>query len=194
MTLRIHTATAAALAAAFLVAGCSSSASTPAASTTTAGGIGAPLPSSALPSATSSAPLGQPIHRGDLTMTISGPPSVQADGGGLDVTFNVSMTNTGSSPVAGPGEFGVRCDANRGDGPGGWLTSTTAAHKVIPAGQTVTGTAVVQWVDNGAVTKCTGVTTIEADWTGTSYLAWTIPPAEVATVNAGGGASATPTG
>lgn len=149
--------------------------------------IGAVRPGDGAPTAAATAALGATITKGSLQIEAAGPPVVVKDGSGagLEVTFQITMRNTsGSGHVDGPGSFGIRCDANRADGPGGDWVNSTALNKTIQAGQSVTGTAVVSWLDWNKSTKCTGPTTLEADWIGTGFVAWTLPDAVVAQVNA----------
>lgn len=139
-----------------------------------------------------SAALGAPISQGSLTIVVSGAPTVAKNGGGALATFQVSMTNTGSSgDVVGPDFFGVRCDANRTDpNPGDEMSTSTAAQdKNVPAGQKMSGVAVLAWLKWNSVTKCTGPTAIEAHFQDGGFLAWTLPQSVVDQVNAAAGAS-----
>lgn len=172
------------------VAGCSSSGSskTPpqAGSTTAIGQVVAP--STTGPA--SSAALGKPITQGSLTITIAGPVTTAKSDGEFTAAFHVTATNTAASgAVVSPDWYGIRCDANRGDGrPGDMLSGSTAPKdKQISAGQTASGTAVVAWLKWNQVVKCTGTTTIEADFLQGGFLAWTLPANVVAQVNAAAG-------
>jgi len=130
--------------------------------------------------------IGAGITVGALKINVAGPSSISFDGDGLDVTFDVFMTNTGTSgDVSGPASFGIRCDANRNGDVGDWWSTSTAGHnRRIPAGQSVDGRAVVAWLKWNDRVQCTGTTTIEADFGRSGVLAWIIPPSVVAKVNA----------
>lgn len=167
-------------------AGCSSS--------TTTTSIGHTKPAAKPQAPESTAALGAPITKGALRITMDGPVTAKKDGDngpGLMVAFNVTMTNTATSgDVQGPGGFMVRCDADRdakNNTFGNYWSTTTAADKTISAGQTVTGTAVVPWLQWNSTVRCTGPTTIEAQWPTVGYLAWTLPADVVEKVNVAGG-------
>jgi len=179
------------LAVVMLTAGCSSSGSK-STGNTAADGIGQTKPAAKAQGPESTAALGSTITKGALRITMAGPvTAVKAGDTGLQVTFNVTMTNTASSgDVDGPENFMVRCDANRdakNDTFGNYWATTTAAGKTIPAGKTVTGIAVVSWLKWNSTVRCTGPTTIEAQWPLVGYLAWTLPADVVAKVNTAGG-------
>lgn len=160
----------------YLVTACSSSASTK-----PAGGIGAPVTTPKGPAAVKTAPLGTAITAGDLTMTISGPPTTKPNGAGLAVEFQVSMTNKSTSaPVKGPQAFAVSCNGASG----GWLASSTAGGLTLDAGRTQTGTADVLWLESDSTVRCQGATTIDAQFGGfAGKLSWTIPVDQVVTIN-----------
>lgn len=170
-------------------AACSSSGSSPKSAAASSGSIGQLVaPSSSGPAA--SAALGSPITQGSLTITVSGPPTLEKDDAAELATFQVVMTNTASSgDVVGPDFFGVRCDANRSDqNPGDEMSTTTVAQdKHIPAGQKLSGVTVLAWLKWNSVTKCTGPTTIEAHFLNAGFLSWTLPADVVAKVNTAGG-------
>lgn len=170
-------------------ASCSSSGSSPGSAAAPSRGIGQPVaPSSSGPVA--SAALGSPITQGSLTITVSGPPTLEKDDTAELATFSVTMTNSSTTgDVVGPDAFGVRCDANRSDRiPGDEMSTTTVAgDKHIPAGQKLSGIAVLAWLKWNSVTKCTGPTTIEARFLNAGFLSWTLPADVVAKVNTAGG-------
>ena len=170
-----------------LVTACSSSGSKPAGT-----GIGAPVPPASGTAAVKTTDLGKPITAGSLSITVSGPAKTRGNGGGLEVTFAVSMTNTGSAgDVKGPGSFQISCNGDTGD----FMSTTPAARKTVPAGQTVTGTAVVSWLKWNAVTQCKAPTTVDAVFSGagSGTLSWSLPADQLAAVNlAAAGAAASP--
>ena len=179
------------LAAVLLAAGCSSSKpSSPAFQSQTTDAIGqTKAATSQGPEA--SAALGSPITKGALRITMSGPVTAVKANSGLEVKFNVTMTDTAASgSVDGPENFMVRCDANRDDPDksfGTYWAATTAAGLTVNAGKTATGTAVVGWVTPQQTVRCTGAATVEAQWPMVGYLAWTLPVDVVAQVNKTGG-------
>lgn len=151
--------------------------------------IGVALPAAKAPVPEGSGALGAQITQEALRITATGPTDVKAstDGTGLLVTFQISMTNIGAgADIAGPETFGIRCDANRtGDRGGFWSTSTASGGKRIASGQTVTGTAVVSWLEWDSSVRCTGPTNLEAVWPDPRrFVSWTLPASVVAQVNA----------
>lgn len=170
------------------VSACSSSgpAGTPKAPAPSIGQVVAPE-KTAGPAGT--APFGQPIRIGALTITAFGPVTTEKDSSELLVTFHATMTNSSANgDVIGPDWFGVRCDKNRDDRSAGdqMANTTFPQDKHVSAGQTVKGDVVDAWLKWNSIDTCTGPTTIEARFLAGGFVSWTLPADVVARVNAAG--------
>jgi hypothetical protein len=177
------------------VAGCSSTAKTPVGNASDIGQPGS-VTSSGVGTAVA---LGSPIWKGALLMSIAQPVTVQfaPDHKGLVMSFSVTMSNTGGSGnIDGPKGFLVRCDANRhanDDAFTDYWPATNVVDRTIAPGQSVSGVALVPWLSQNSMTRCSGMTTIEALWPGAGRLEWTIPADVVVRVNAAVPVGSSPT-